>query len=37
MRWIYIGTGISSVVLLAMLVYILMTLESVASPPRIPS
>ncbi|WP_260854658.1 cytochrome c oxidase subunit II [Paraburkholderia sp. BCC1884] len=32
MRWIYIGTGISSVVLLAMLVYILVTLESVASP-----
>jgi cytochrome c oxidase subunit 2 len=32
MRWIYIGTGISSIVLLAMLVYILVTLESVASP-----
>jgi cytochrome c oxidase subunit II len=32
MRWIYIGTGVSSVALLAMLVYILVTLESVASP-----
>jgi cytochrome c oxidase subunit II len=32
MRWIYIGTGVSSVALLAMLVYVLVTLESVASP-----
>jgi cytochrome c oxidase subunit II len=32
MRWIYIGTGVSSIALLAMLVYILITLESVASP-----
>lgn len=32
MRWIYIGTGVSSIALLAMLVYILVTLESVASP-----
>jgi cytochrome c oxidase subunit 2 len=32
MRWIYIGTGASSVALLAMLVYVLVTLESVASP-----
>jgi cytochrome c oxidase subunit 2 len=32
MRWIYIGTSVSSVVLLAMLVYILITLESVATP-----
>jgi cytochrome c oxidase subunit II len=32
MRWIYIGTGVSSAVLLALLVYILVTLESVASP-----
>ncbi|WP_429251114.1 cytochrome c oxidase subunit II [Paraburkholderia sp. GAS333] len=32
MRWICVGTGISSVALLAMLVYILVTLESVASP-----
>ncbi|WP_408248225.1 cytochrome c oxidase subunit II [Paraburkholderia xenovorans] len=32
MRWIYIGTGVSSVALLAMLVYSLITLESVATP-----
>jgi cytochrome c oxidase subunit II len=32
MRWIYIGTGVSSAALLAMLVYILVTLESVATP-----
>ena len=32
MRWIFVGTGVSSIALLAMLVYILMTLESVASP-----
>lgn len=32
MRWIYVGTGVSSVALLSMLVYILVTLESVASP-----
>jgi cytochrome c oxidase subunit 2 len=32
MRWVYIGTGVSSIALLAMLVYILITLESVASP-----
>lgn len=32
MRWIYVGTGVSSIALLAMLVYILITLESVASP-----
>lgn len=32
MRWIYIGTGVSSVALLAMLAYVLVTLESVASP-----
>jgi cytochrome c oxidase subunit 2 len=36
MRWIYVGTGVSSIVLLAMLVYILITLESVASPPSHP-
>ncbi|WP_425606018.1 cytochrome c oxidase subunit II [Paraburkholderia sejongensis] len=36
MRWIYVGTGISSVVLLAMLVYLLVTLESVASPASYP-
>ncbi|MFL9903227.1 cytochrome c oxidase subunit II [Paraburkholderia fungorum] len=32
MRWIYIGTGVSSAVLLAMLVYFLIVLASVASP-----
>jgi cytochrome c oxidase subunit 2 len=32
MRWIYIGTGLSAATLLAMLVYILVTLESVAAP-----
>jgi cytochrome c oxidase subunit 2 len=32
LRWIYIGTGISSVVLLGMLVYFLVVLASVASP-----
>ncbi|ABE36005.1 cytochrome c oxidase subunit II [Paraburkholderia xenovorans] len=32
MHWIYIGTGVSSIVLLAILVYVLITLESVASP-----
>ncbi|SDR54150.1 cytochrome c oxidase subunit 2 [Paraburkholderia fungorum] len=32
MRWLYIGTGVSSVALFAMLVYILLTLGAVASP-----
>ncbi|HZZ13693.1 MAG TPA: cytochrome c oxidase subunit II [Paraburkholderia sp.] len=32
MRWIYIGTGISGVALFVMLVDVLFTLESVASP-----
>lgn len=32
MRWIYIGTGVSSMALLAMLVYIFITLEAVATP-----
>jgi cytochrome c oxidase subunit II len=32
LRWIYIGTGVSSVVLLGMLVYFLIVLASVASP-----
>lgn len=32
MRWSYIGTGVSSVALLAMLVYIFITLEPVATP-----
>jgi cytochrome c oxidase subunit 2 len=37
LAWIYVGTAISSVVLLAMLVYVLITLESVASPVQPPS
>lgn len=32
MRWIYIGTGVSSVALFVMLIDVLFTLESVASP-----
>jgi cytochrome c oxidase subunit 2 len=32
MRWIYVGTGVSSIVLFGMLVSVLVTLESVASP-----
>lgn len=32
LRWVFIGTGVSSVVLLGMLAYVLFTLESVASP-----
>ncbi|MFT4067032.1 cytochrome c oxidase subunit II [Paraburkholderia sp.] len=36
MRWIYIGTGVSSIALLAILVYVLVTLESVASPATYP-
>jgi cytochrome c oxidase subunit II len=37
MAWVYVGTGISSVVLFATLVYVLMTLETVASPVRQPN
>ncbi|TDY39043.1 cytochrome c oxidase subunit 2 [Paraburkholderia rhizosphaerae] len=37
LRWIYIGTGISSVLLIAALAYTLVTLDSVAAPPRAPS
>lgn len=36
LRWVFIGTGVSSVVLLAMLVYALITLDSVASPATVP-
>ncbi|MEX3670459.1 cytochrome c oxidase subunit II [Paraburkholderia phenoliruptrix] len=32
LRWIYVGTGVSCIALLGMLVYAMMTLESVASP-----
>jgi cytochrome c oxidase subunit 2 len=35
-RWIYVGTGISTVALFAALVYTMVTLESVASPHREP-
>ncbi|MCI0151750.1 cytochrome c oxidase subunit II [Paraburkholderia sediminicola] len=37
LAWIYVGTGVSSVVLLGTLVYVLMTLETVASPARQPN
>jgi cytochrome c oxidase subunit II len=37
LTWIYVGTGVSSIVLLAMLVYVLVTLERVASPAQPPS
>jgi cytochrome c oxidase subunit 2 len=36
-RWIYVGVGVSTVVLIVMLVYALMTLESVAKPNDSPS
>ncbi|WP_407642507.1 cytochrome c oxidase subunit II [Caballeronia arvi] len=36
MHWVWIGTGISSVALFAALAYMLVTLESVASPHREP-
>ncbi len=36
LRWIYVGTGISVVVLFAALIYTMVTLESVASPHRQP-
>jgi cytochrome c oxidase subunit 2 len=37
MAWIYIGTGISSVALFASLIYVMVTLNSVAAPPRPPA
>ncbi len=37
LRWIYAGTGISSVALIAALVYTLVTLDSVAAPSRAPT
>ncbi|MFM0735256.1 cytochrome c oxidase subunit II [Paraburkholderia sediminicola] len=37
LAWIYIGTGVSSAVLLVTLVYVLMTLETVAAPARQPN
>ncbi|SAK65005.1 cytochrome c oxidase subunit II [Caballeronia ptereochthonis] len=36
LHWVWIGTGISSVALFAALAYVLVTLESVASPRREP-
>ena len=36
MRWVWIGTGLSTVGLFGALIYMLMTLESVAMPPRTP-
>ncbi|SAK55749.1 cytochrome c oxidase polypeptide II [Caballeronia hypogeia] len=37
MHWVWIGTCVSSVALLAALAYVLVTLESVASPRRAPA
>ncbi|WP_420819362.1 cytochrome c oxidase subunit II [Paraburkholderia flava] len=37
LRWVWIGTGVSSVALFAILVYVLVTLESVASPSHRPT
>ncbi|MGF7133256.1 cytochrome c oxidase subunit 2 [Paraburkholderia sp. EB58] len=37
LAWIYVGTGISSIVLLATLVYVLITLASVAAPAQTPT
>jgi cytochrome c oxidase subunit 2 len=37
MAWIYIGTGISSAALFASLIYVMVTLDSVAAPPRPPA
>ncbi|SIT45481.1 membrane hypothetical protein [Paraburkholderia piptadeniae] len=37
LRWVYIGTGISSALLIAALAYTLVTLDSVAAPPHAPS
>lgn len=37
LRWIYIGTGISTCILLGMTVYALLVLDSVAKPPRPPA
>jgi cytochrome c oxidase subunit 2 len=37
LRWIYAGTGVSSVALIAALAYTLVTLDSVAAPSRAPA
>ena len=37
LRWVYIGTSISTAVLLAMTVYALVTLNNVITPPQVPA
>ncbi|MEF3077037.1 c-type cytochrome [Methylobacter sp. Wu1] len=37
LRWVYIGTGISTCLLLAMAVYALITLNTAARPPQVPA
>lgn len=37
MRWIYIGTGVSTVALFGALIYAMVTLDSVASPSQAPA
>ncbi len=37
MRWIYIGTGLSTCILFAMAIYMLVTLNAVAKPTRAPA
>jgi cytochrome c oxidase subunit 2 len=37
LRWVYMGTAVSSICLIAALAYTLVTLESVAAPPHAPS
>jgi cytochrome c oxidase subunit 2 len=37
MRWIYIGTGISTAILFALVLYMLVTLNTVANPTRAPA
>nr|WP_035991930.1 cytochrome c oxidase subunit II [Paraburkholderia caribensis] len=37
LRWVYAGTGVSCVFLMAALAYTLVTLDSVAAPPRAPA
>jgi cytochrome c oxidase subunit 2 len=36
MAWIYIGTGVSSCILLALVIYVLITLNMIAKPARAP-
>jgi cytochrome c oxidase subunit 2 len=37
LRWVYIGTGISTFILLGMAIYALITLNAVARPPQAPA